>query len=90
MTKFKEIPNEEKPRERLLLYGKNNLSNEELLMIILKTGTKKLSVKEVSNNLLAYLKDIRNLKNITYNKLININGIGKVKAIELLALVELS
>ena len=37
MTIFKEIPNEEKPRERLLLYGSNYLSNEELLMIILKT-----------------------------------------------------
>ena len=72
MNKFKEKPNEEKPRERLLLYGKEKLSNEELLMIILKTGTKELTVQEVSNNLLVSLKDIRNLKNITYNKLISI------------------
>ena len=43
--KFKELPNEDKPRERVILYGINNLSNEELLMIILKSGTKKTSVK---------------------------------------------
>ena len=39
--KFKELPDEEKPRERLALYGAKNLSNEELLMILLKSGTKK-------------------------------------------------
>ena len=88
--KFKEIPEEEKPRERLLLYGSNFLSNEELLMIILKTGTKKISVKELANNLLISTKGINNLKNINYNNLIKIEGIGKVKAIELLAIIELS
>ena len=90
MVRFKEIPNEDKPRERLLLYGTECLSNEELLMILLRTGTKNLSVKEIADNLLVYLKDIRNLRNITYNKLIGIEGIGKVKAIELLASVELA
>ena len=52
--KFKDIPEDERPRERLVIYGSKNLSNEELLMIILKTGTKKYSVKEVSLNLLKY------------------------------------
>ena len=50
--KFKDIPMSERPRERLLLYGVENISNEELLMIILKTGTKKRSLKEISLNLL--------------------------------------
>lgn len=59
-------------------------------MIILKTGTKKYSVKDVSNNLLSYLKKINNLKNMTINKLISIEGIGKIKAIELMAIIELS
>lgn len=89
MIKFKEIPNEEKPRERLLLYGSEFLSNEELLMIVLKTGTKKISVKELSLQLLSNCQDIRNLKDMTINKLIKIEGIGKIKAIELLAIVEL-
>ena len=89
MLKFKDIPTEEKPREKLVLYGSNNLSNEELLMILLKTGTKKYSVKELAYNLLKTSGGINNLKNITLNKLENIEGIGKVKAIEILAMIEL-
>lgn len=90
MYKFKNLPNEEKPRERLKLYGSVNLSNEELLMIILKTGTKKYSVKELAFNLLKQTNGINNLKNLTLNKLKEIEGIGEVKAIEILAIIELS
>lgn len=85
---FKNLPNEEKPRERLLKYGVENLSNEELLAILLKTGTKKYNVKEVSNNILCSVVDIKNLKDIRINNLINIEGVGKIKAIELLAAIE--
>lgn len=88
--KFKDIPVSERPRERLSMYGANNLSNEELLMIILKTGTKKYSVKEVSLNLLKECGGVSNLKNMTLNKLVNISGIGRVKAIELMAVIELA
>ena len=59
-------------------------------MIILKTGTKKYSVKDVSINLLKYSGSITNFKNMTLNKLINVPGIGRVKAIELMAIIELS
>ena len=90
MIKFKEIPLEERPRERLIMYGVDNLTNEELLMIILKTGTKDYSVKEVSLELLNRCGGIHNLKNMTLNNLIKINGIGKVKAIELVSIIELS
>lgn len=89
MINFKELPNTEKPRERLVNKGKESLSNEELLSIILKTGTKDKSVKEVSYELLNLVKDIRNLKDVSINTLTNIKGIGKVKAIELLAVIEL-
>lgn len=88
--KFKNLPDEEKPRERLYLYGAKNLSNEELMMILLKTGTKRQSVKDLSFALLIESGGVRNLKNMTYQKLIQIDGIGKVKAIEILALIELS
>lgn len=90
MLKFKELPKSEKPRERLIMYGAEILSNEELLMIILKTGTKKYSVKELALQLLSNCQDIRNLKTMTLSKLIEIDGIGQVKAIELLAIVELA
>lgn len=90
VIKFKDIPLEERPRERLVLYGENNLSNEELLMIILKTGTKEYSVKEVSLNLLKECNGLKNMRNMTLNKLFNIKGIGRVKAIEIMAIIELS
>ena len=90
MLKFKELPDEEKPRERLMLYGVDVLSNEELLMILLKTGSKKYSVKELANLVLTKSGGINKLKDITIHKLMEIDGIGKVKAIELMALIELS
>lgn len=89
ILKIKDIPQDERPRERFIKYGVENLSNEELLSIILKTGTKDYSVKMLSQLILNEIKDIKNLKNITLNKLIQIKGIGKVKAIELMSSIEL-
>lgn len=86
---IKDLPLLERPRERLIKYGADQLSNEEILSIVLKTGVKSNSVKEVSNNLLKEIKDITNLRDISINKLIKINGIGRVKAITLLAAIEL-
>ncbi len=90
MLKFKEIPDEEKPRERLRMYGANYLSNEELLMILLKTGTKNKSVKELAIEVLSKSGGVSHLKNLSYQKLCKIDGIGNVKAIEILALIELA
>ena len=84
------MTNEEKPRERLLVYGANNLSNEELLMIILKSGTKKKSVKDIAIDVLASINNIKDFNNLTINQLEKIEGIGKVKAIELAAIIEFS
>lgn len=89
MIDFKKIPNSDKPRERLYNYGVDNLSNEELLAIILKTGTRKMNVKELSLKILETLGDIEKLKDIGINSLMKIDGIGKVKAIEIKAALEL-
>ncbi len=86
---IKDINKEERPRERLIKFGVDNLSNEELLSIILKTGTKNYSVKTLANLVLKEIDSINSLKDITINKLISIKGIGKVKAIEILASLEL-
>ena len=86
---FKNIPESDKPRERLYQYGSENLSDEELISIILKTGTKGMSVKEVSLKLLESVGDIKRLKDIGINTLMGINGIGRVKAIEIKAAIEL-
>ena len=89
MSKIKNISDDSKPRERLLRVGSENLSNEELLAILLKTGSKKYSVMELSFNLLSFLGDIRKLNEIGINSLIKLDGIGVVKAIELKAAIEL-
>lgn len=88
--KIKSIPITDRPRERLLEKGSSNLSNEELISIILNNGNKKNSVKEISNSLLEHIKDIRELKNMNYQELLKIKGIGNAKACILLALIELS
>jgi DNA repair protein RadC len=86
---IKDIPDYEKPRERLINYGQESLSNEELIAIILRSGTKNYSSKYLANLILKEYKDISELKNASINKLCNIKGIGKTKAIELLAAIEL-
>ncbi len=89
MIKFKNIPEGDRPRERLYMYGSENLSNEELLAIIIKTGTKNISVKEVALKMLESVGDITKLKDIGINTLMKIEGIGRVKAIEIKASLEL-
>ncbi len=87
--RIKDIPITDRPRERLLEYGAENLSNEELISILLKTGSKKKSVKELSLEVLKLIDNIENLKDITVEKLLTINGIGTTKALELISAVEL-
>lgn len=86
---IKDIKKEERPRERLLIYGASTLSNEELLSIVLKTGTKNKSVKLLAVDILNSIDEISDLKEITINKLLSIKGIGKVKALEIIATIEL-
>ncbi len=88
-TLIKDIPINERPRERLINFGVEYLSNEELLAIILKTGTKNFSVKILANNILKQIDNINDLKNINLEKLTKIKGIGKAKACEILASIEL-
>ncbi len=87
---IKDIPINERPRERALKYGIENLSDSDLLSIILRTGTFSKDVKSLSLELLSLVGDIASFKNLTFNKLLTIKGIGKVKAIEILCVVELS
>ena len=85
---IKEIPKDERPRERLKEVGVENITNIELLSVILKTGTKNKNVKELAIDILKKY-EIVDLKDISINNLMKIKGIGEVKAIELLASIEL-
>lgn len=86
--KIKDIPTSERPRERLKSVGVENLSDKELLAILLKTGTKDKSVNDLALDILNEYK-LSDLKTLTLNSLKNIKGIGEVKTIELLAAIEL-
>lgn len=77
------------PRERLMEVGAEKLSNQELLAIFIRTGTKKESVSHVSNNLLARLENLAALRELSIEELQQLTGIGKVKAVEIKAMIEL-
>lgn len=87
--KVKDMPKTERPRERLIEYGAESLSNEELLSIILKTGNGKKSVKEISLDILNKFKKIENLKTVTKEQLQQIKGIGIAQALTILSVIEL-
>ena len=89
-VKLKELPVLERPRERLINVGVENLSDEEILAIILKTGSKEMSVKNLSSYILSSLGGIENLKNINYHEVKKIKGIGEAKACTLVALSEIA
>lgn len=85
---IKDFPLEERPREKVKQYGINNVTNKELMSIILKTGTKNINVEDLALSILRKYK-LHELKDVTINELTKIKGIGEVKAIELLAAIEL-
>lgn len=84
---IKELPISERPRERFKKYGVEALSNEELLSILLRTGTSNRSVKDVSIDILRKI-DINDLVNYDFNSLKNIKGVGEVKAITIISAIE--
>ena len=93
--KIKELPETERPYEKLELYGEKNLSNAELLAIIIKSGTKdetsvQIAQKILSLNYEPQMGDLNFLKNVSMQELMQINGIGRVKAIQIKAVCELA
>ena len=88
-VKIKDIPISDRPMERLINYGVENLSNEELIAIIFKTGTKGESAKDLSSLLLSKIDNLKKLNDVNYECLKSIKGIGMSKACNLLAAIEL-
>lgn len=88
--KMKELPNEERPYEKLEIYGESKLSNAELLAIIIKSGTKEENSIQIANRILLLSESVKGLQDISLQELKSIKGIGKVKAIQLKAVCELA
>lgn len=86
---LREVPIYERPREKAIENGINSLSNVELLAILLRTGSKNEDVMQLSKKILYNLDSISRLNEITIGELTSIKGIGKTKAITLLASIEL-
>lgn len=78
------------PRERLRDFGAEHLSNQELLSILLRTGTKTTPVLEVANQILKNLDSLSDFQHLSLQELQQINGIGYVKSIEIKAMIELA
>lgn len=78
------------PRERLRDLGAEHLSNQELLSILLRTGTKATPVLEVANQILKNLDSLADFQHLSLQELQQINGIGYVKSIEIKAMIELA
>mgnify|MGYP000889781807 CR=1 FL=1 len=83
------IPVSERPRERLEIHGSSALADYELIAIILETGSKNNSVLNVARQLTMYFNNLNQLNEATISELMDIKGIGKAKAIKILAVVEL-
>ena len=77
------------PRERLVKEGVEALSNQELLAILLRTGTRQANVFEIAQKVLNSLTSLTDLKKMTLQELQSLSGIGRIKAIELQAVIEL-
>lgn len=86
---IRDFPKDDRPRERLIKEGPSSLSTQELLAIVLRTGTKNESVLQISNQLLHKFDGLRLLMNASIEEISNINGIGEAKATQLLAAFEL-
>ena len=93
--KIKELPETERPYEKLEMYGAEFLTNAELLAIIIKTGTNNESSISVAQKILNLSKssnknDLRFMQEISIKEFMSIKGIGKIKAIQLKAICELT
>lgn len=91
--KMKELPESERPYEKVQMYGTEKLTDSELLAIIIKTGTKEDTSVSLAQKILSICKkekekNLRFLQDVSMEELMKIKGIGKVKAIQIMAVCE--
>lgn len=87
-TNIQIIPNEGRPRERMEEYGPKALADHELLAIILRTGTRDKNVVNLAFDVLNEVEGLYNFRHVSMQELTQIPGIGRIKAIEILATIE--
>ena len=92
---IKELPQSERPYEKLELYGEKSLSNAELLAIIIKTGTKEYTSVDIAREILKLNEmydetSLSFLRDLSIEEITKIKGMGRIKAIQLKAICELA
>lgn len=86
---IRDLPEDERPREKLVRLGANQLSTQELLAIILRTGTASCSALSLADRLLHAHGGLRGLAKAEVAELAAMRGMGQVKAVQIAACVEL-
>lgn len=90
MSTFRSIPLGERPQERLQTKGPEALSDAELLAVVLRSGTRGLDILSLSHEILREIGSLRGLLRMTHEDLCRYPGIGKVKALQMQAVIEIS
>ena len=85
---FKNLPNHLKPREKALLNGVKSLNDIELLALLVRSGSSKGDVLDVSRNIITRFGSLKNIKYSSIKELTKIDGIGEIKSLELMTLFE--
>jgi DNA repair protein RadC len=86
---IKELPTDERPRERLVKYGAEMLSNAELLAILLRVGTPQYSAIGMAEHVLHEFDGLRGIATASVEELSRIQGLGTAKGAQIKAMVEL-
>ena len=89
MTRIKEWPKQERPREKLLAHGAQDLSNAELLSILIGSGTRNYSAMEVAHSLLSKFGTLREITRADRKTLCACRGVGEVRFVLLQAALEI-
>lgn len=90
---LKEMPKDERPYEKCEEFGPGHLSDAELLAVIIRAGTKEMRATQLASYILSHhpvYKGIAGINYFTINELTKIKGVGRVKAIQILCIAELS
>jgi len=90
LSKIKELPKEQRPREKAYRYGLNSLSDDELLALIIGSGSVGFSALDLSTSLLRDFRGLNNLRNVSYQDFIKYKGLNKITALKLAAAFNLS
>ncbi|MDD3003541.1 DNA repair protein RadC [Flavobacterium sp.] len=86
---IKQWAEDDKPREKLMLKGKQTLSDAELLAILIGSGSKNETAVDLSKRILSSVSSLKSLGKLTLSQLMQFKGIGEAKAVTILAAMEL-